>query len=402
LGARSALETKGMLMNRNCEICDSKTKETLITVSFISPEKHNKKALSYDVVSCRDCGFLYANNIPTQDQMNEHYRASSKYTYNANIPNGLEKLHFDVFKAIKAYIEERYPFLNKDEFRIVDIGCSIGFLLNLFKENGFKKLIGIEPSKACCLVAKRAFGLSMFNGAISEYEPKTKFHLIMLSGVLEHIQDLHSTMPQILKLLDNDGTIVVAVPNADEFSKKPKAPFDEFSIEHINFFTTKSLTALMENIGLIRRKDLSIPSTFYDSNMLVAFFEKAPKKAVMDYSGKKHIQEYIDVSNAKLKNFEKKLDKIIANKQEIVIWGTGSLTSRLLANTNLSKVKISAFLDSNKELCGKTIHDISIESPEYLSHNDVRTIFIGSFIYKDEIKKQLINKYNYKGKIITI
>ena len=180
----------------------------------------------------------------------------------------------------------------------------------------------------------------MFNGAISEYEPKTKFHLIMLSGVLEHIQDLHSTMPQILKLLDNDGTIVVAVPNADEFSKKPKAPFDEFSIEHINFFTTKSLTALMENIGLIRRKDLSIPSTFYDSNMLVAFFEKAPKKAVMYYSGKKHIQEYIDVSNAKLKNFEKKLDKIIANKQEIVIWGTGSLTSRLLANTNLSKVKI--------------------------------------------------------------
>jgi len=136
--------------------------------------------------------------------------------------------------------------------------------------------------------------------------------------------------------------------------------------------------------------------------MIVAFFDKCNSSIKKDALGKKYLEIYIAMSNNSRISFEKKIAKIISNKHELVIWGIGSLTSRLLANTSLGRDPIVAFVDSNKSLLGKKLFGVPIESPEYFSHNIIQTVFIGSFIYKDEIRKRLREKYNFDGTIITI
>lgn len=394
-------------MKRSCEICDSNEKEFLNKQIFLVPDTKYSctKYCEYDVEVCKKCGFIFSDNIPSQEEYDIYYKNNSKYTYNANIPVGLQKIYSFYYKKISSVIKD-YTKLNKENIKILDIGCSIGYLLNLFKNDGFKNLDGIEPSIECKEIAKKEYNLGIFNGVLNEFKSAFKYNLIMVFGVLEHITDLKGFILDVKKLMEKDCILIIAVPDVNKFSKKPVAPFDEFSIEHINFFTDTSLNNFMGKEGFELIVSKSINTEIYDSGSIMNFYKycrhKSDFKLIDDKIGKKKINRYIKASYKRLKTFEKKIGAFIINRQKLIVWGVGSLTYRLLSSTNLKEANIIAFVDSNKNIQNKKIIGIEIKDPDILNENRQYPILIASNLYKNEIMKVLKEKYNISDNIITL
>lgn len=390
-------------MQRKCEICSATDKEHLHTQHFVLPELD--KPFEYDVVACNKCGFVFADNIPSQEAYDSYYKSSSKYEYNRKIPSGLVKIYNDMFLAVEGFFDKNLLPKDKDNFKILDIGCSIGYFLNLFKEHGYKYLRGIEPAPGCGLIANDLYGIEVFPGVLSEFRANDKFDFVIMSGVLEHVSDLNKIIPEGSSLLKDNGIFMTVVPDAANFSSTPNAPFDEFSIEHINYFTNKSLSNLLMKHGFNNIFSRLVDADFYDSKALVSFFiRNAGKESLeVDHEGIVSVKNYISASDGKIEILNKRLGSLIESGEELAVWGVGSLTFRLLANSNLSKTNIRCFIDSNKVLHGKKICGIEVFSPDFFTDKkDDLTVLISSHSYWREIRDTLINKYKFRGRIVLL
>jgi len=390
-------------MKRNCEICDSKKSDVLHKQKFALEKNY---LFSYDVVACKNCGFTFASNLPTSKKLEKFYKENTKYAYQhqyGNLPNYIQKFHLDSFKMVNSYFKNHYPKFNKSSSHILDIGCATGYLLSVFKNNQYKNVLGIDPSPECSVVAKKLYNIRVLPLTLSEYQSKEKFDLIILASVMEHFSELKNNLSKASSLLKENGIMFISVPDGGNFGKILREPFLEFSLEHINFFTRNSLLNLMSKYELENIEFNSIALSSYGGYALNSLWKKSKqkKKITFDKVGKKRIILYVKKSSKKLQRLNIKIKNIVKSKEEIVIWGVGSLTSRLLATTDLKNANINFFVDSNTNQQGKIINNLKVKSPDVLI-NKKSTVFVSTYIYNKEIKNILLEKYKFEGKIILL
>jgi len=349
---------------RVCPICLHNKSKLLYNQKFAEHFEHK-------IVSCIYCGFVYVQNAPSQKYYDEYYKTQSKYEGTRQ-----HEMHdiftFNNFKHIlKEYISK--------EGSILEVGCSTGKLLHFIKQNDYKNILGVEPAPECKTIAKDKYNITVETATFNNFKTKDKYDLIIFSAVLEHLVDIRNTVIKAYSLLKDNGMIYICVPDAGQFFKKFNEPFGEFSTEHINFFTKLSLFQLMSNCEKVFIKS--------DNNAILSLWKKKNIKEI-------GINKYIILSQIKMKSIIKTIELLPSN---IIVWGVGALTQRLLKTTNI-KNKIFKFVDSNKNLIGKKIEGIDIMSPDVLiKYNN--PILISSFGFKDEIIEE-IKKRKLKNKII--
>jgi 2-polyprenyl-3-methyl-5-hydroxy-6-metoxy-1,4-benzoquinol methylase len=386
---------------RECQICLSDEIEELYNQNFLTIGDDNIS--SYAISICRACGFAFANNLPSQNEYIEYYSQNDKYTYTAaknGIPEGLKRLHTEGYTVIDKYIQEKDK--NKSDVRILDVGCATGHFLNIFKSHGYIHVTGVDLNPVYALVAKEDHDIEVILKPLEEIEFQNKYDVIILSGVLEHIADLRSFIKNIARLLENDGLIFAEQPDLALFSKNVVEPFLEFSVEHINYFTVKSLANLFSASGLriIYSENKKTYLNSYDF-IALAIKDDAELSIEAERDSKILVKEYIDNSLAQLLPLEKKFHEWKMSNKKIIVWGTGSFLMRLLATTELRDANIVQFIDKNINMQGKSILGIKIDAPEKIL-KDETTLFIASSVYGKEIKDQLQKEINFKGEIFTV
>ncbi len=228
-----------IVKERNCPICAHNKSELIYVQKFANHFEHK-------IVSCLLCSFTYVDNIPSQNYYSEYYKNQSKYegTRQHEIH---DKFTYETFD----FILKKYISKNAD---ILDIGCSTGKLLHYFKKKGYKNLMGIEPAPACKKIAKRNYDITIKTSTLENFKTNKKYDLIIFSQVLEHLIDLRTAIIDSYRLLKDNGMIFIGVPDAGNFYKEFDEPYGEFSTEHINFFTLKSLSFLMSRFDNIFEK----------------------------------------------------------------------------------------------------------------------------------------------------
>ena len=354
-----------MNKTRVCPICLHDKSELLHTQKFADHFEHR-------IVHCVYCGFDYVNNTPSQKYYDEYYKNQSKYE-GTRQHEMHDRLTYETFDFIlKKYISK--------DANILDVGCSTGKLLNFIKNKGYKNLLGIEPAPECKAIAKKDYGINVETATLDRFKTKKRYDLIIFSQVFEHLTDLRGAVIKSKELLKKNGMIFIGVPDAENFYKKFDEPFGKFSTEHINFFTKQSLSRLLDDFENIYVKT--------DNYAILSLWQKKIKK-------ESNIDKYINLSQIKM---EKILETINSLPKNTIIWGVGALTQRLLKTTNI-KNKIYKFVDSNKNLIGKKIHNIEIISPSELRKYN-NPILISSFRFKNEIL-EYIRKNKIKNKIFT-
>jgi len=232
-------------MSRPCPICSSEEKILLYRQRF-SRLSEGSLLKGYDVVICQNCGFGFADQIPGQDAFDLYYRDMSKYDYQER--GGRESARDEErFEETATLIQH---FLPNREAVILDIGCSTGGLLSKIKQSGFPNVIGVDPSPLCASAAMKLYGIRVFNRSITELSTSGQsFDFVILVGVLEHLRDLSAAVEEIRRILADGGQLYVEVPDLLSFADLPDAPFQQFSLEHINFFSAQSLNNLLETRG---------------------------------------------------------------------------------------------------------------------------------------------------------
>lgn len=386
---------------RKCEICGRTDFARLHGQDFYIDDEVD--ILSYSVVACNKCGFVFASNVPSQDQYESYYNENKKYTYDEGvIPGDLKKLHQDAFFLIDSYLKNNDSGDHK-ETAIIDIGCSTGNLLSVFKDNGYRDLTGLELSQACCEIANGEHGLNVEPTSLRHYESSDRYDLAMLTGVVEHINDLSENLERVCAILKEKGQLFVIVPDATNFSLDPKEPFHEFSIEHINYFTHKSLSNLLCKYGFANTVLESVGVELYDSHVLMSLWTKSEgiENIEKDINGARKVKEYILRSNQKQRAINALINDLVKSGEEVIVWGVGSLTSRLLISSDLGRANIVKYVDSDKGHHGKRIKGVDVVSPQILKGKE-QTVLVSSSVYGKEIKDILVRDLDYKGRVVLV
>lgn len=359
----------------------------------------------YDVVVCEQCGFSFADNLPSQVAFDEYYREMSKYEHQ---DQGGKQTDFDRHRySVTARFIER--FLPYREARILDIGCATGGLLSELKEKGHENVLGLDPSPVCASIAKELYGVPVLTGPLSDISPDLgSFDFIILCAVLEHLPHLRTALSQIRAVLSSKGMVYVEVPDVTRFSDSCDAPFQEFSIEHINFFSPISLSNLLTNCGFAQ---ISIEQTAVEqipgkiTYDIKAVFQKSDcvrqPGAIPDGLSEPSLADYISRSSDVGRHIHVIVDSLVDSRRSIIVWGVGTHTQHLLAASSLAKANIVAFVDSNPRYQGKQLNGIPIIAPAYVKDKS-EPILISSRDFQQEIVKMIRDELNCDNELILL
>lgn len=382
---------------RACPICENVEAELLHTQKFVLPEGHPLSE-GYDVVCCSACGFVYADTSVTQDEYDLFYAKYSKYEDNKTATGGgetpWERKRFDETASFVS------SFLPDRKAGILDIGCANGGLLKSLKELGYTKLFGVDPSPACVENVRRS-GIDARIGSLSDPFNFSLYDCILMSHVLEHVINLKGVLTSIYLSIctanDKHKTYVyIEVPNASRYNDYVFAPFQDFNTEHINHFSQRCLESLMEMSGfkVISKGEKEIessPGMPYPAIYSVSVInDQCPNQfsIAKDVELVSNIRDYIAKSRTILAKIDNKIQQVLAKSNRLIVWGTGQLVMKLLAETSLAKADIVAFVDNNPMNRGKTLKNTQIISPEKIG-NLPHPILVTTLLHQKEIAEQI-------------
>jgi len=108
---------------------------------------------------------------------------------------------------------------------ILDVGCGDGALLNVLKDKF--EVEGFDASEFIIKSAKNK-GLNVIVSTINDFNPNKKYKTILMTGVFAHLYNLEIDFKKVISWLDDDGELILGVPNAS-------SPFIKRHIAHFHF-----------------------------------------------------------------------------------------------------------------------------------------------------------------------
>ena len=386
---------------RPCPVCCGTRASTLFRQSF---EQLSSARLldGYDVVICEECGAGYASSIPDQAAFDGYYRDLSKYDHadrGSTEPPGDEQRFRDIAGVLEEFVPAR-------DARILEIGSGSGQLLKILKDDGFPHVTASDPAAGCVRAAQELYGVPGVVGTVFTVpQPEKPYDFLILIGVMEHICDLDRTVERFHQLLHEGGRVYLEVPDASRYVARLDAPFQEFSVEHINYFSPRSLCNLMNTRGfrtlttgqVVRpQHEVTCPCTY-------AVFEKVSGSVVIerDTETERGLRSYIEGCRTEDERIRLAIQKSIAPGEQMIVWGVGAHTLRLLATGGLEPSRIALFVDSNPKYQNQKLRGVPVVPPQELKQRS-EAILISSRGFQQEIHDQIRGSLGLQNPLIML
>jgi len=225
--------------------------------------------------------------------------------------------------------------------------------------------------------------------------------------VLEHLVDLNRSMQKVASMLKPDGLLFIEIPDAERFYTHIFTPFQQFSIEHIIYFTQHSIAYLLSKCSfeiIEMRKDENKGNQTIDPNLLIVskkskMLEMSDIQTLQNNAGEISIQKYIDQCSKIDLEMKHSLREKLSKQDKVIVWGVGTNTQRLL-NDGLELSKVLYFVDSNINYAGKKLHGIEIKLP--IEIRESNPILILTYSYQEEVILQIRKMLKLGNIILTI
>lgn len=174
--------------------------------------------------------------------MEKNYNQKNYKNIN-QIGRDYDKIDKKIFMPQFHYDEIIKSFLGfKNNGNLLDFGCGNGLLLERIP-NTFNKF-GIDISEKILENAIHKNPEVTFSNSINKFE-KNFFDIIVLSEVLEHFQNPINELKIIKEYLNEDGLLVITVPNGDRFNLGRILKFDSIFQPITDILYTWSELSLM-------------------------------------------------------------------------------------------------------------------------------------------------------------
>ena len=224
----------------NCISCGSSLNSVLYTDSF----------LKVSITKCDSCELIttgqsveqldttmknYYENTTPIGEIKDIIELDHKTNHGRYLLN-LWKSHFDY--CLSLFIESK---------NLLEIGPGTGLALRLFEDKGFS-VTGVEAnSKYVDFINDKLTHGKCIQGFAEDFKITTKFDVIWLSHVFEHLIRPDLFLKKCSELLTKDGFIFIAVPDCQNPKILHQSVFDNASSYH---YTKNSLKILVENNDL--------------------------------------------------------------------------------------------------------------------------------------------------------
>jgi len=389
----------------NCRCCGNPKLKRVISLGYHPLannllNKKNQKIEMYplEMNYCEECHNCQLSIAVDPKKM------FSNYFYLSSTSNSFKKHFKDA--AIK-YIKE-FKLKSKKSY-IIDIGSNDGVGLRPFKDLNFKKILGIEPAKNLAKIANKnkIKTLNCFLNIKSINKIKKGADLILASNVFAHSDDLKSMAECMLKLLKNNGTIIIEVQYLLNTLKD--LTFDNIYHEHYNYWSLTSLVYFFNKLSSKIYKAEKI-NTHGGS---IRIYVKKNKKVKIDKSVNQILLEEEKYGIKKFKtyqNFEEKIleikknvlnniNKLSLDYKCIVGYGSPAKATTALNFFGISK-EIQSIIEDNKLKQGKFVPGVNIPivSKKSIKKNP-DCVLVLAWNFFEEIKKE--NK-NLSKKFISL
>jgi len=154
------------------------------------------------ICRCEQCGYVFDNPRPTLRAIVAFYSQLGKYDSWLK-EEECRSLHYR--RRLKILKQHRSSGL------LLDVGTGTGQFLSIARESF--TVLGTEVSESAVRIAKNKYGLDVKQGQVEDIHFDTRFDVITLFHVLEHVPNPVSTLRRCRELLNSDGILVAAVPN---------------------------------------------------------------------------------------------------------------------------------------------------------------------------------------------
>jgi SAM-dependent methyltransferase len=344
----------------------------------------------YDVVACNYCGFVYADTAVTQADYDRFYAQHSKYEDPKTATGGVENA-FD-WKRQQETAAQIAAFVSDPEASILDVGCANGGLLKALQELGHRRLCGLDPSPVC-VENTRNLAIEAHIGSLFAPFKMHAYDCLILSHVLEHVSDMKAAARWMAAILKDNAFLYIEVPDASRYAEFVDSPYQDFNTEHINHFSMPSLINFMNVSGFTPaqcgQKVIAASATkLYPAIYCFAHKTQSKSTIMKDYMLPMRIEMYIRRSAVILRAMESRIQKALDQSTQLIIWGTGQLTMKLLVETSLRKAEIIAFVDSNPINQGKSLRGIRVIAPSEI-YQYAEPILISTTLHQESIVNQI-------------
>jgi len=225
------MSSKRLPLNVSCAICGSDSFTVLYGPGI---------AQINQIVSCNQCGLMYANPRKEADHVELETRRE-EWDFADENPQRFEKERLQVrdYRSTRSLLNRLHPNRGK----LIEVGSSCGFQLDAFRAEGWE-VLGVDPDCNAGRQAIEKLGIATIPSILesARLDAESADAVLMLH-VIEHVPDPVRTLREIFRILKPDGHLVLETPRYDTLMYKLLGRRERsLSCDgHIFFFTTESL-----------------------------------------------------------------------------------------------------------------------------------------------------------------
>ena len=188
-----------------CPVCNNADLD-----SFLSAVDHTATGERFELIRCSQCDLAITSPRPTSASISRYYQSTQYISHT----RGGSSLTDRIYRAVRHYsISKKLSLIRRYQqtANLLDFGAGTGEFLLAARRAGWN-CSGVEPSPEA---------RTRIHQDIDVYESlrglNSRFNVITLWHVLEHVHELNDTLAKLISLLEPDGTLFIAVPNRDSY-----------------------------------------------------------------------------------------------------------------------------------------------------------------------------------------
>ncbi|MET0213481.1 MAG: class I SAM-dependent methyltransferase [Vicinamibacterales bacterium] len=239
------------------------------TISLIDAFRPRAKADERRVAfltGCRSCGLLFANPLPTAEQLHHTYSkagpwAAAREERLSRLANAHQRRERKalptkarsvvrgpdlLLEALASYLPVHNPPLGA---KVLDFGCGDGKFLNRLQDRGWETH-GIELSTDVAFLRHRR---------LKSPPQDASFDFVVLHHVLEHVRTPLEILEQLALTLREGGVMFISTPRLDTLPDHRDLPYCIDGRRHILSFSERCLAGLLTRAGFHATARLDLP-----------------------------------------------------------------------------------------------------------------------------------------------
>lgn len=205
---------------------------------------------SRDFFACDGCGLHFIYPLPSLEEIAALY--DRDYYDSWGLDSGTvstERMKQATFHDKLDVVEKFVP----DKGRILDIGCATGFFLDAARQREWDPY-GVELSSYSSELARQLIGSDrILTGQLADAEfADNSFDAVFMTDVIEHVHDVRPFIAEVSRITRAGGIVAITTPDPESLSCRLMGRhWPHFKLEHLLYFSARSLSLLMEPMGFI-------------------------------------------------------------------------------------------------------------------------------------------------------